>query len=310
MQLTFRFGSASTRLVASAEDAVLELPHAVLDGPGFERWLLPDDMTFAGLSAGGVHWWRSENHALAIVHRPVGQGSMVELSRGIYQQLLAGLSGQGPSRFWNFIPGINQACGELDHYKLFCLGRAEAFAPWSAGNDNTRLPAASAVGTPDNELTVVMLCTTASMIPIENPQQVPAYRYPSRYGPRSPSFARGSLVGSASRTLYVSGTASIRQSESMHEGEPAAQLALACDNIDLVVRASESAEGNTNHRAMKDAAESVRMYLRNPSDWDLVRHQARQRLAPDSGVFNVIQADICRPELLLEVEACLRLPAV
>jgi len=308
LQLTFRFGSTSTRLVASAAEAILELPHAVLDGPGFEQWRLPV-MTFAGRSSEGVHWWRNESHALAVVHRPVSQRSMVESACDIYQQLLNGLSGLNPSRFWNFIPGINEACGELDNYKLFCLGRAEALAPWSEGNDNSRLPAASAVGTPDNQLTVVMLCTAASMRPIENPQQIPAYRYPPRYGPRSPSFARGSLVESAPRALYVSGTASIRQSESMHEGDPAAQLALACDNIDLVVRASVSASEDTATHAIRGAAASVRMYLRNPSDWNVVRNQARHRLAPESGLFNVIQADICRPELLLEVEACLNLPA-
>lgn len=304
LQLSFRFGSTSTRLVASAASAVLELPHAVLDGPGIEHWNLPP-MTYCGTAADDIHWWRNERHGLAVVHRPVDQSAMVSSTRKIYQQLLSGLAGLHPSRFWNFIPGINQVVSELDSYKLFCLGRSEALAPWSEGHDNTRLPAASAVGTPDNQLTVVMLCTTAPMVPIENPLQIPAYRYPQRYGPRAPSFARASLVGADARELYVSGTASIRQSESMHQGDPTAQLALACDNIDLVVQASSQPDVETTERTLRHTAQSVRIYVRNPSDWNVIADLARQRLTPESGLLNAVQADICRPELLLEVEACL-----
>ena len=307
MQLSFRFGSTTTRLVVSAAGAVLELPHAVLHGPGIEHWNLPA-MTFCGRSAEYIHWWRSERHGLAVVHRPVAQSAMVDSTLNIYQQLLKGLAGLNPCRFWNFIPGINHVVGELDSYKLFCLGRSEALAPWSEGHDNTRLPAASAVGTPDNHLTIVMLCTAEPMVPIENPLQIPAYRYPHRYGPRAPSFARASLIGSDTLELYVSGTASIRQSESMHEGDPTAQLALACDNIDLVVHAGTRAVAQTRENTLRHAAQSVRMYVRNPGDWNAIGDLARQRLTPESGLLNVVQADICRPELLLEVEACLNFP--
>jgi hypothetical protein len=184
LQLTFRFGCTSTRLLATPDEAVLELPHKLLSGPGVESWHLPT-MTFCGRSAEDIHWWRSEHHGLAVVHRPVSANTMVDSTRNIYRQLLNGLTDLSPSRFWNFIPGINQVVGELDVYKMFCLGRSEAFAPWSEGHDNTRLPAASAVGTPDDQLTVVMLCTAEPMVPVENPQQIPAYRYPQRYGPRA-----------------------------------------------------------------------------------------------------------------------------
>jgi chorismate lyase / 3-hydroxybenzoate synthase len=307
LQLTFRFGCTSTRLLATPDEAVLELPHKLLSGPGVESWHLPT-MTFCGRSAEDIHWWRSEHHGLAVVHRPVSANTMVDSTRNIYRQLLNGLTDLSPSRFWNFIPGINRVVGELDVYKMFCLGRSEAFAPWSEGHDNTRLPAASAVGTPDDQLTVVMLCTAEPMVPVENPQQIPAYRYPQRYGPRAPSFARASLVGSAAPELYVSGTASIVQSESMHEGDPASQLALACDNIDLVVRASAPAKVEPSERMLRHTAQSVRMYLRNPVDWNVIGDLASQRLTPEAGVLNVVQADICRPELLVEVEARLHLP--
>lgn len=307
MLLTFRFGCTATHLQSSPDEAVLELPHKLLHGSGIESWNLPA-MTFCGRSAEDIHWWRSEQYGLAVVHRPVSSSAVVESTRKIYQQLLNGLTGLNPSRFWNFIPAINQTVGELDCYKLFCLGRSEAFAPWSEGHDNTRLPAASAVGTSDDQLTVVMLCTADSMVPIENPQQIPAYRYPHRYGPRAPSFARASLVGSDAQALYVSGTASIVQSESMHDGDPVAQLALACDNIDLVVRASAREKAGTGERTLRHAAQSVRMYVRNPVDWRVIGELARQRLTPESGVLNIIQADICRPELLVEVEARLHFP--
>ena len=309
MRLTFRFGRPATRLQTDAGNAVLELPHAVLEGNGEEHWSL-DAGTYSGELAAGVHWWRGPSQALAVVHRPVDQSSMVDTTREIYAELLRGSGPLDPCRIWNFIPDINQQAGELDSYKLFCVGRGAALAPWSAGQDTTRLPAASAVGTPDGHLCVVMLCTGMAVTPVENPQQIPAYRYPRRYGPQPPSFARASLVDTHPAQLLVSGTASIRQSESMHAGDPAAQLALACDNIDLVLQTAWHDAAAHGFRAL---ARSVRMYLRNPDDWTTVRDQALSRLMPrlmpTGETLNVIQADICRPELLLEVEASLALPA-
>ena len=57
-----------------------------------------------------------------------------------------------------------------------------------------RLCAASAVGSLGGELSICFLGSKERGVHCENPRQLPAYRYPKLYGPRSPSFARATLA--------------------------------------------------------------------------------------------------------------------
>jgi len=55
----------------------------------------------------------------------------------------------------------------------------------------------------------------AFLLPLENPQQTPAYAYHPRYSPQSPKFSRGmALVLGEYAIIWVSGTASVINSES------------------------------------------------------------------------------------------------
>lgn len=52
-------------------------------------------------------------------------------------------------------------------------------------------------------------------------------------------FNQGELVSGQSRTLYVSGqTATSEEGAPLHDGDPAAQLALAVDNLEAVLAAA------------------------------------------------------------------------
>jgi len=297
MRLRFRFGAPETALDCDGEQITLALGNAVLSGPGEEVWELPA-MTAAGTDAFGIQTWHGPAFSCAAVIARVTPVSLREITRTLYARLLDVMEGRNLYRIWNFVPGINTPFGELDVYKLFCLGRAEAFEQRLDTPMHATLPAASALGTPGNALCIVVFGGGEPVQPVENPLQVPAWRYPVRYGPRAPSFARASLVGTDRKRLYVSGTASIRQSESLHEGDPAAQLALACDNIDLVFEAAGLAD-------WRERRPEIRLYARNAQDWPIIRPLAEARLQAHSGVFNVVVADICRPELLVEVEAFL-----
>ena len=294
MHLTFVFGQSETGLTAGDQSLRVQLRNQVLAGPGDETWDI-GPVQHRGADAFGIHRFESEGFLCLAVVAPVTQPSIREISRTLYAALIQHLGVFHFHRIWNFIPEINRNHGVLDTYKLFCLGRAEALEALH----NTPLPAASAVGTPGEHLVIVAIAGNAKAFPVENPLQVPAYRYPERYGPRSPSFARATRVNASE--LYVSGTASIRQSESVHTGDVAAQFALAMDNIDLVIRAAGLGDaGHVNHQKR-------RIYVRHPRDWQVLQsHPAAD--AQNLMTLNVIQAEICRPELLVEVETYL--PAV
>ncbi|HDG9776555.1 TPA: hypothetical protein PGG59_004990 [Raoultella planticola] len=93
-------------------------------------------------------------------------------------------------RMWNFIPGINSENNAgLEVYRDFCYGRAKAFEQSYAAEWG--MPAATGIGTLGHEICFYFIaCRNSEINYIENSRQVPAYQYPQKYGPKSPSFAR------------------------------------------------------------------------------------------------------------------------
>jgi chorismate lyase/3-hydroxybenzoate synthase len=143
-------------------------------------------------------------------------------------------------RCWNYFADINldqaDQLGTLERYRLFNIGRQAAFEAAEHSAD-VGAPAACALGTHEGPLTVYALASRRAPRCVENPRQVSAYRYPERYGPKSPSFSRGSVLSDASggHILFVSGTASIVGHESVHIGDVVAQTEESLRNIATVM---------------------------------------------------------------------------
>jgi len=198
-------------------------------------------------------------------------------------------------RMWNFISGINEGDGDNERYKLFCLGRSRAFAAAPGGWSSLGYPAATAVGKPDGSRTaqVCWFASTQAGSVVENPRQVPAYHYPRRYGPAAPSFSRA-LITPDSR-LFVSGTASIVGHETLHAGDAGAQLAETLRNIDAVLQ-------HAGHRLpARRPPPMLKVYVRPGVEHEPIGRAVREHFGPGSQVLT-LNADICRAELLLEIE--------
>ena len=189
-------------------------------------------------------------------------------------------------RVWNHVRDINEGEGDAERYKRFCAGRHEAFAVAQWPKD--RLPAASAVGIRERGLMIDYLAATTPGRQIENPRQVSAYDYPRAYGRRSPSFARATLFDD---TLFIAGTASIVGHETKHAGDIRAQLRETLTNLETIARAAGRTLGDLTH---------VKLYLRNAGDAEIAN---AVRAAIPQAKHAVMEADICRRELLLEIEA-------
>jgi chorismate lyase/3-hydroxybenzoate synthase len=203
-------------------------------------------------------------------------------------------------RVWNYLPEINRETAGMERYRQFNLARQQAFS--AAGRDvASHVPAACALGTAaDSPLVVYFLAARRAGLPIENPRQVAAYRYPREYGPASPTFSRATLSSGASgATLLVSGTSSIVGHRTVHAGDVVAQTRETLANIRaLLSEASRRAAG------VKFALEQLayKVYLRYEKDLRACAGELRRVLGPEVPIV-YLRADVCRAELLVEIEA-------
>lgn len=215
-----------------------------------------------------------------------------------------------PVRIWNFIPGILEPLGELPHrYMEFNAGRYEAYELWyeSRANFSLQLPTATGTGQSGRHLDVHCLCAAHAGTPIENPRQVSAYRYSPRYGPLPPCFARATRLfnGHGVDWLLVGGTASVTGEDSAHLGDLAGQLEETALNLEALVRAAGTTPPIDDGAALA-RFEQLRVYHPRPDDAGYLAEVLAARF-PSVERLETVQSDLCRPELLLEIEGVARL---
>ena len=202
-------------------------------------------------------------------------------------------------RFWNYIADINGHSFGLERYRQFNLGRQDAFL--AHGRDvSGNVPAACALGSAQGPLTIGFLAGRVAPLNIENPRQISACEYPRQYGPRSPTFSRATLVRQGdNEVLFVSGTASIVGHASMHPTDVVAQTRETMINIKEVL-----AEANrlASRPGFDLSSLHYKVYVRNPSDLEQIRAELKH-CVDDTLTAVYLQADVCRQELLLEIEA-------
>jgi chorismate lyase / 3-hydroxybenzoate synthase len=223
-----------------------------------------------------------------------------ELAYGEIFALLDALGHRHLLRVWNYLPRINVETAGSERYRQFNAARQNAFI--ASGRPVTgNVPAACALGSPNGSpLVIYFLAGREPPIVVENPRQVSAYHYPPAYGARSPTFSRASLSHpGAAGMLFVAGTASIVGHETVHVGDAAAQTLETLANIAALVEDANRAAGATRFRLERL---QYKVYIRHPEDFPKVDAQIRTVLAPSVQVV-YLQAQICRSDLLVEIEA-------
>jgi enamine deaminase RidA (YjgF/YER057c/UK114 family) len=135
---------------------------------------------------------------------------------------------------------------------------------------------------------------------VENPRQVSAYHYPPQYGSHRPAFSRAALLTQGDRrTLFISGTASIVGHESLHVGDCAAQTRETLANIAALLEEANRVAAGTH---FDRGALAYKAYVRRSADLPVVQRELTSVLGPDAQIV-YLQADICRQDLLVEIEA-------
>ena len=201
-------------------------------------------------------------------------------------------------RIWNYFPGINEEQEGLERYKRFCVGRHEAFSEIFQ-NPKLVMPAGTAIGTSSGPLMVNFLSSKRMGKNIENPRQTSAYDYPSSYGPRSPSFSRATLYARDHPQLFLAGTASIIGHSSQHPDDHVSQTQETIRNVHAVVQRVEQKENLCQQYTQHEGV--LKVYIRHPHQFVEIKAQLGEHLY---GKYDMVflKGDMCRSELLLEIE--------
>ena len=217
-------------------------------------------------------------------------------------------------RKWIYFGGITADEAGTERYRELNRARTDFFADRIFGGrllpadyQGACYPASTGIGTLGRGL--VTSCQTLQtdrsdvrLLPLENPHQTAAFDYSKEYSLKSPKFSRAmALVVGEYVTTWVSGTASIVDSETVYLGDVEGQTNQTIDNIrDLIAKENFARSGMPGCGAKLTDLAKVRVYIKRQSDYKKCREICDQRLGGLPTIYAV--ADVCRPDLLVEIE--------
>ncbi len=279
---------------------------------GVQVLRLDDQLVIASHS--GVSWV----HCADIVPKTSATG-VYERSLDAFRQMQAKLARAGVGfeeviRTWLYLGDIVGAEGETQRYKELNRARTDFYEPirfragkLPPGQNPTVYPASTGIGTEGRDIVMscIALQTTRQDIvgmPLENPLQTSAFKYSACYGSKSPKFSRAMALSCGPfATIFVSGTASITNEETRFIGDVEKQTHQTLDNIEALI-----SDYNLARHGMRglgtglDGLALARVYIKRQEDYAKTRAVCEKRLGELPTVYAI--ADVCRPELLVEIE--------
>ncbi len=262
---------------------------------------------FPGARFSGTHGSFRLNEAgdLLVGRALIPAGDIEASTETLYSEILSAIRDRKLARCWHYVPDINaENAAGLENYRAFCSGRSIAFERRFGAAFVSMLPAASAVGGASGVLAVVFAASDGEVRHIENPLQVPAYAYPGEYGPRPPSFSRATIVRSGGmRRVFVSGTAAVRGHATIAPNRTEEQLRCTLENLSEISKASGLGPDLARGRAERHFT----VYIRHAHDYARTAEALGAALFDPADSVSYLQADICRRDLNLEIEATVTL---
>jgi enamine deaminase RidA (YjgF/YER057c/UK114 family) len=231
------------------------------------------------------------------------------------QLALAGVNFNQVARTWIYINQITEGPEGQQRYQELNRARTDFYrdvyfgkthrAPWAS---ETIYPASTGIGSQGRTINLACVALDTErpdvfIVPLENPQQTPACAYHSRYSPQSPKFARAMVIAQGHFTAtLVSGTASIVNAVTLYPGDVVRQTRQTIENIEKLIAPENFARHGLQGggATLKDIAK-LRVYIKHPEDYEKCRAYCEERLPGVPAIY--LHADVCRPDLLVEIEA-------
>ncbi len=219
-----------------------------------------------------------------------------------------GMKPESIIRQWNYIPKIVDFDGDFQHYQQFNDSRSLFYqkSRWANG-----YPAATGIGTEFGPLVIDVIAMQGhdDEFAIKNPRQIDAHVYSEQVllgeddlylkQKSTPKFERAKLiVDQDTSVVFVSGTAAIIGEESLSINDAAKQTILTFENIESLVD-HENLNGYKMFEASK--IDAMRVYIKNEENFKTIKNICEERYP--SIPFIYLLSDVCRDELLVEIEA-------
>jgi enamine deaminase RidA (YjgF/YER057c/UK114 family) len=222
-------------------------------------------------------------------------------------------------RQWNYIGSILHTDQKdqllIQHYQIFNDVRNAYYSRYRSIPD---FPAATGIGMDFNDVAIDFCAITSQhnemlIASVNNPKQINPYSYDQgvligtpadgQAQKTPPQFERAKLLQQYEKSqLFVSGTASILGQETKGKNDVKEQTRITIENIKSLI-ARENLIHHCSHLsgATPDKYRYIRVYVKNNEDITVVKSICSAYFG--NVPINYVQADICREDLLVEIEA-------
>jgi enamine deaminase RidA (YjgF/YER057c/UK114 family) len=215
-------------------------------------------------------------------------------------------------RQWNYIGNILELKDGYQNYQLFNEVRSEYYKKYRTTQG---FPAATGIGMKLGGVFIdfyaLMTSEDLTIKAVDNPNQVNAYQYgqqvlkglitKGKSLKNPPCFERALLVANNHRrTLFISGTASIIGQETIGKGNVIEQTLVTIENINKLKDSGYIGQ-LIGQELSPGKCSLVRVYVRNQKDFAAVKDICSEHYPNVPSIFT--ESDICRDDLLVEIEA-------
>lgn len=221
-------------------------------------------------------------------------------------------------RQWNFIDKIadkTEYDPDRQNYQIFNDVRSLFYG---TSNFVNGYPSATGIGTFTGGVTIDFIAVSSSghlsIHPLNNPEQIDAYKYSDNVlvgkgidettRKTTPKFERGKLLKAKDYTrIYISGTAAVVGETTAHIDDVENQTLTTIENINKLLSPENLLKFGVHNKSKKLSFSYLRTYIKYPSDVESVKDLCEQHFSSDN--FQYLVSDICRDDLLVEIEGCL-----
>jgi hypothetical protein len=209
-------------------------------------------------------------------------------------------------RQWNYLEDIVGFEGGNQKYQEFNDVRSEFYGK---NFDKTGYPAATGIGMNRGGIIVEFVAVKSDIVktsPVDNPEQIAAHHYSNNVlvgGERklktTPKFERARYLELFNKKLiFISGTASIKGENTLGVGDPVKQTEITIENITKLY--TSDILKNFSNEKLQPKYGHARVYVKNRKDFAAIKKTFKAYYGKLPVVY--IIADICRPDLLVEIE--------